>query len=61
VTVLGPFTLPLVWRSPLMTRPAKIVMSVVIGVFSIWVIWEFYQLIQYASHAMAELNSALAQ
>lgn len=41
VTALGPFTLPLVWRTPRLDRSGKWVASVAIVAVTAWVGWQF--------------------
>ena len=37
--VLGPFALPLLWKSPDFKRPAKIIITVLTLVVTGWLIW----------------------
>ena len=39
VTMMGPFTLPLLWRTPLLSRTAKFVFGAVIVVITLYVGW----------------------
>jgi len=41
LTALGPFVLPLVWRTPRLDRAGKWVASIVILVVTGWLAWEF--------------------
>ncbi len=41
LTALGPFVLPLVWRTPRLDRPAKWVATIVVLVVSAYLAWEF--------------------
>jgi hypothetical protein len=50
---LGPFVLPMVWRSPALDRGRKLIVSVAVCGFTVWVCWRMYTLTQ-------ELNAALS-
>ena len=39
VTAMGPFVLPLLWRTPLLSRTAKWVFSAVVILISAYVLW----------------------
>ena len=39
LTVMGPFVLPLVWRTPRLSPAAKWILSVILVVLSAWVLW----------------------
>jgi hypothetical protein len=39
LTVLGPFVLPLVWRTPRLSRAAKWVLGGTLVMLSAWVLW----------------------
>jgi len=41
LTVLGPFVLPLVWRTPRLDRTGKWVLSLAILALSVYVGWQF--------------------
>ena len=43
-TVLGPFALPLVWKSPKMGRTAKVVASVVLVVLTVLIVYVIFKL-----------------
>jgi hypothetical protein len=40
LTALGPFVLPLVWRTPRLDRTSKWVVSIAILAFTAWLGWE---------------------
>ena len=55
VTILGPFSIGLVLKSPLMDRKTKIVMNIAIVLFTIWICYYIYKVV---SLAMAQLDQA---
>jgi lipopolysaccharide export LptBFGC system permease protein LptF len=40
LTALGPFALPLVWRTPRLDRTGKVIASVIVIALTAWVGWE---------------------
>ena len=49
--VVGPLALPLVWLSPQMSRPAKVLMTTALTLYSIFVGYCFYLVIMYVISA----------
>lgn len=43
VTIMGPLTLPLVWKSPEMSRRTKTVLTVFISLFTLFLCWSGYE------------------
>ena len=39
IFVLGPFGLPLVYKSPKFNRPAKIILTVLTAIFTVYLLW----------------------
>jgi uncharacterized membrane protein len=56
LTVLGPFTLPLVWRSPALTRRQRWGLTLFIVVLTALVIYFFYLLVVLALNWFGEVN-----
>jgi hypothetical protein len=50
---LGPFVLPMVWRSPALDRGRKLILSAAVCAFTVYVCWRMYTLTQ-------DLNAALS-
>jgi hypothetical protein len=40
--VLGPFGLPLLWKSPDFKRPAKVALTLITLVFTGWLVWRLW-------------------
>lgn len=59
--VLGPFALPLVWRSSKMNPVMKIVMALVILAYSYYICYATYRLTAFAFKDVGELNDVLRQ
>lgn len=53
LTVLGPFALPLVWRTPRLSRTGKWATSVALVVLFVWVGWRF---VVDMRHVLDQLN-----
>ena len=57
--VLGPFVLPLVWRSAHMDRAAKIALTAGILVYTAITLYYFFQVVTYEFRVIGELNELL--
>lgn len=57
--VLGPFALPLVWKSPAISRPAKIWITVGITVYSLLLVYWTWVLTVRIYHQMQQVMDAL--
>ena len=53
VTALGPFALPLVWRTPRLSRSGKWIMSIVVIAVSCYVGWKFLSAIREIAQLLA--------
>lgn len=58
---LGPFVLPLVWKSPRLEKNAKLGATAIVAVFTLWLCARFYQAYRAFSSAMAGLGSIQLQ
>jgi len=61
LTVLGPFALPLVWRSPHLSRSQKWVVGGIITVYSAIVLWLFYWITKLIWNQFAGLDRDLRE
>jgi hypothetical protein len=57
LTVLGPFTLPLVWRSPALSRSQRWGLTAFIVGISIFVLWLFYLMVVFSIQWFNEIDS----
>lgn len=58
VFILGPFSLPLVWRSPYMDKPAKWILSALILAYGLAVVWSLYWITMAMWASIESLNEA---
>ena len=56
--VLGPFGLPLVWKNPRFSRTMKLVLSLVVGLYTVWLIEMTIQASRLAIQHLQQLNSS---
>ena len=59
LTVLGPFALPLVWKSRRMTVPAKVVLSTIIVAYGIVTIYYAYAIVKHQWSTWNQLDEIL--
>ena len=45
LTALGPFALPLVWRTPLLDRTGKVIGSVALAAVTVWITLELVEVV----------------
>jgi hypothetical protein len=57
--ILGPFALPLLWRSRRFTTAAKYALTVVTAVYTVFLCWETWVIVKQALPAVRELQRAL--
>jgi hypothetical protein len=55
LTVMGPFVLPLVWRSPRLDRAGKWLVSAVVLAACVWITWELVVAVRELGRALSEL------
>jgi hypothetical protein len=58
---LGPFVLPMVWKSPRLDKNAKLGATALVALFTLWLCAKFYQLMQMFGSAMSGLGSLQLQ
>lgn len=61
IFVAGPFALPLVWKSPAFKRWIKITITILLILFTIWLIKVSVEIYQLFLKEMQELQSVLSQ
>jgi hypothetical protein len=54
--VLGPFALPLLWRSRRFTRPWKVALSVIIVGITLYLVWQVWYMLNQALAPLLELE-----
>jgi len=54
---LGPFALPLVWMSPAFTRPARIVMTILVIAITVWLVKASLDIFQVFMNEMQSLQN----
>ncbi|MBX7255125.1 MAG: hypothetical protein K1Y02_02095 [Candidatus Hydrogenedentes bacterium] len=53
---IGPFALPLVWRSQRMTPPVKAVMAIMIAIYSVFCVYSAYKILVWELSFLSQLN-----
>ena len=41
--VMGPFALPMLWKSPQFSRQAKWILTVLTLIFTVWLVWKIFE------------------
>lgn len=59
VFIAGPFALPLVWLSPILSKPAKIVFTVFLILMTAWMVKLSVETYEVVINQMSELEAAL--
>ncbi|MGA2064542.1 MAG: hypothetical protein ABSG86_06225 [Thermoguttaceae bacterium] len=54
--ILGPFALPLLWRSRLFTRPWKLALSVIVVGISLFFLWQVWYVLNQALAPLRQLE-----
>jgi len=50
---LGPFVLPMVWRSPVLSRNSKLFATALVALFTVWMGWQVVTLMRNVSSALS--------
>ena len=53
--VMGPFGLPLLWKSPRFSRPLKIALTVLVVVYTVWILAASFKLVSGLIHDLEAL------
>ena len=59
--LLGPFALPMLWRSRCFPRLWKIILTIVVTVITVWICWQLWLVFQQAWGLVRDLEKAQAQ
>ena len=58
--VLGPFGLPLVWKHPRLSRPAKLLLTLAVLLYTVWLIVLTIKAAQFALEHLQQIDSSFA-
>jgi hypothetical protein len=59
IFLAGPFALPLAWLNPNLKKPAKVIITIVVVVLSIWIVYASIEMVKLLLREVGDLQKVM--